>query len=209
MKCPGCGRECAENAAFCPFCGGKLAAGELDALLRAADDAEDFERKRELLNEAKSHFPDSLEVEKKLLFLGRLGEKGGKPDFYRIPFWPLSALDKPGEFSRRKRREMLSRFLNDPEYLRVKEKMPDKEAFAREYFGYMAEKYLEWFVRDTKSVSGLFFFRRSARDKTAICRERAGMMLKNLKNTDDVPEGMKPLLAKAISDARDRLFGQI
>ena len=103
MNCPKCGKEIIDTQArFCPYCAAGLGTGESAEILAQADRETDLTRKRELLLEARRRFPDDFQVEKRLLFQGRLGEKGGKPDEtdqLKKPFevlrMPIASVDDP------------------------------------------------------------------------------------------------------------------
>ena len=213
MNCPDCGKTVDTSAGyplFCPWCGHKLALSEdagLNKLLTKAQAEEDYAKKREILLEAKRLYPDEIEVEKQLLYIGRLYEKGGKPDFYRIPFWPLNALEKPGEFSRRDRSKMLDSFLNNPELKRVAALSGDGEAFYKEYYTAMMIRYIDLFIKGATSNNSLFFFRRSEKNRVGRYTNCVRFMLNNLEASVDVPQETKAVLRQAILDAYRISFG--
>ncbi|MCR4622794.1 MAG: zinc ribbon domain-containing protein [Clostridiales bacterium] len=207
MNCPACGREIIDaQARFCPYCAVSLDAGELASILARADAETDQTKKRELLLEAKSRFPGDFEVEKRLLFQGRLGEKGGKPDFYRIPFWPLIALERPGEFSSRERSKMLDCFFGNPEIARVSALSPDPEAFEREYYEEMGFRYVDMFLKEANSNKYFLGFRRSERDVMGRCRAALNKMLINLRTSKDVPDRCRVPMEEALEKGFKRVF---
>lgn len=209
MNCPACSRAIIDTGArFCPYCARPLDPGESAEMLARADRETDLTKKRELLLEARERFPDDFEVEKRLLFLGRLGEKGGKADFYRIPYWPLMALERPGEFSARERAQMLDSFFGNPEIGRVAAMSGDPDAFEKEYFGEMGFRYVEVFLKESNSNKYFQGFRRSERDVRCRCRESLDRMVKNLRTSADVPETYRALMEEALEKGFARVFGQ-
>ena len=214
MNCPFCGKTVDASggiASFCPYCGQKLALSDdahLNELLQRAENEEDYSKKHDLLLEARQYCPEHPEVEKRLLYIGRLWEKGGKPDFYRIPFWPLNALEKPNEFSRRERKRMLDSFFLNPELKCVAELFDDETAFFKEYYGRMAKDYLELFVKGATSNNSILFFRRSEKSRIRSCLTCVAAMLVNLESSPDVPQEDKPLMKEALLKASRLLFGE-
>ena len=190
MNCPKCGKEIIDTQArFCPYCAAGLDAGESAEILALADRETDLARKRELLLEARRRFPDDFQVEKRLLFQGRLGERGGKPDFYRIPFW-------------------LDSFFNNPDIARVAAMSGDPEALEKEYFEEMGFGYVDMFLKEANSNRFFLGFRRSERDVRSRCRVSLDTMIKNLRTSGDVPDRYRALLEEALEKGFIRVFGK-
>ncbi|MBR6009168.1 MAG: zinc ribbon domain-containing protein [Clostridia bacterium] len=208
MNCPACGKEIIDTQArFCPYCATRLDPGGSAEILGRADGESDLTNKWALLLEARSRFPDDFQVEKRLLFLGRLGEKGGKPDFYRIPYWPLTALERPGDYSGRDRAKMLESFFGNPEIGRVAAMSGDPEAFEKEYFEEMGFRYVEVFMKEANSNRYFLGFRRSDRDVKYRCRGSLDAMIKNLRTSKDVPDRYRALTEEALEKGFIRVFG--
>lgn len=209
MKCPFCGKESEDRGLFCCWCGAKLTAeaSEEEELIRAALDCEDPVRQHEKLLEAQARFPNSREVRRRLLYLGRMYERGGKPDFYRIPFWPLNALEKPRDFSARERKKMLDSFFRNPEIDAVGALFPDAAAFRQAYFDYMADRYVDMFIKSATSNNSFLGFRRRPADVTARCETAVVNMIAGLRRSEDVPEADKRPMEKALAAGFERQFG--
>ena len=209
MNCPKCGKEIIDTQArFCPYCAAGLGTGESAEILAQADRETDLTRKRELLLEARRRFPDDFQVEKRLLFQGRLGERGGKPDFYRIPFWPLTALERPGEYSARERSRMLDSFFSNPDIARVAAMSGDPEALEKEYFEEMGFGYVDMFLKEANTNRFFLGFRRSERDVRSRCRVSLDTMIRNLRTSGDVPDRYRALLEEALEKGFIRVFGK-
>ena len=211
MICPNCLQAIKDaDALFCPKCGKRIERVETDSpaeFLSKAQAETDYAKKHEILLEAKKRFPNNAEVEKQLLFIGRLYEKGGKPDFYRIPYWPLSALERPGEFTHRQRSEMLNRFFNDTELERVAELSENREAFRRGYFEEMAASYIELFIKGANSNNSFWLFRRSEKSRLIRYASCVRNMLVNLRDCKDVSEEDRQLMEQAIQSACVKTLG--
>ena len=214
MNCPYCVKPIdltGGKPAFCPWCGRALkdeVDDELSIALQSADAEADTAKRHELLLMLREHYPQNIEVEKRLLFLGRLWERGGKPDFYRIPYWPLNALEKPGEFSKRQRKGMLDRFFSNPEFERVAALSEDKEAFRREYYRRMCADYSDLFIKKATSNNSILFFRRSEAGRLNHCIECLDSMLYNLHNSQYVPEDCRLPFRDALLDGFEDVFGR-
>lgn len=188
--CPNCGKQSlfdSERPVFCSKCGQRFTEGGDDesSMLSKAAAEKDYAKKHELLLKVLEKYPGSLEAEKQLLYLGRLWERGGKPDFYRIPYWPLSVFETPRSFSARQREEMMSRFFDNPELERVAELMPDKEAFMNDYIEYMCRCYVDLFIKGSSANSTFLGFRRKPED---VMRRSAACVMTILKNIDKCDE---------------------
>lgn len=204
--CPKCGKTTlyeGEAPKFCAHCGGEFKIGEkkdeaLDKLLKNALSEGDTAKRYQLLLKAREAYPDCYEVEKEILFLGRLYERGGKPDFYRIPYWPLAAYENPGEFSRKKREEMLTRFFENPEIDRVADLLGDKDAFWEEYLFRMAKGYVDLFLKGNNANSTFFGFRRREGEIMKRCAQSLVRMLANIEKADYPDEKLRKTLVRAL-----------
>lgn len=213
MICPECRKEVRSPDGlplFCPWCGTKLSLSgdaELNSLLTRADNERDYAKKHEILLDAAKRYSDNIEIEKRLLFIGRLWEKGGKPDFYRIPYWPLNALEKPGEFSARERAKMLSSFFDNPEVARIAALSGDERAFLSEYYHRMAADYIDLFIKNATSNNSFLFFRRSENNRLSRYAGCVKAMIANLENAEAVPQDLKPVMKQALLSGFRTVFG--
>ena len=194
---------------FCPLCGKEVAFGDggkvADLLIEAAK-IEDPAAKYAVLSEAKALAPDDPEVNKQILYLGKMYVRDGKADFYRIPFWPLTALERPGELPRREKEKMLTAFFNNPEVGRVAELFPDKSAFLAEYYDYMALMYVDIMMKGSTANNSFLGF---PRRKEEVCRRCAGGLVNMLKNLDkaELPTAeQKQLLHASLIRAFGKVF---
>ncbi len=215
MDCPHCKNSININEGlplYCPWCGGKLnpdtdEAGLASMLLQAKSET-DSVKKHDILIKAKEIYGVRREIEKELLLLGRLYERGGKPDFYRIPYWPLNAIEKPREFSKRDRQKMLDSFFSNPQLMRVAEMYEDRMAFINEYLTSMSEEYVRTFMQNSNTNLYFLGFRRKADDVRSRCEGCMIRMLQNLKNMKEIPDDMKTPMRNALIEGFGRVFGE-
>ena len=211
IRCPKCGRifpADGDAPRYCSACGTALRAndGGRQALLRAADEETDAARRRERLLAARETWPNDYEIERRLLYIGRLYERGGKPDFYRIPFWPLQALEHPRDFSAKERARMLETFFEGPELARVCALAPDEDTFWRDYLDEMARQYVELFIKCASANSLFLGFKRRPNDvmkRSAAC---VAQMLRTIETGAQVPEARRQPLEAALWRGFEQVF---
>lgn len=204
IRCAKCGEETAYSARppkFCAYCGGIFAEEAENRHLKAALAEPDYAKKRELLLSARAECPDSYEIEMELLCLGRLYEKGRSADFYRIPFWPLQALETPRAFPEGERRKMLSSFFENPAIPPVLELAPSPDAFWRDYLKRMAREYVNIFIRSSSANSLILGFHRSERDVMRRSVPCALTMAENIRTSALVPEPLRKILEASVINA--------
>lgn len=199
------GRYAREAARFCQFCGAEFPAEEgqsaAEEILRRAERETDYARKRALYRQALEADENCLEAWKQLAFLGRLGEKGGKPDFSRIPSWPLDCLFQPREYKREQRAEMLRLLLHNAPYLAALAKVPNAAAFRREYLTAMAAQYIALFLRHNAQISmALFGIRRRPAEVRQRIIAAVAVMRENAAALPEVPEELRAELQAALEE---------
>ena len=172
-----------------------------EEILRRAERETDYARKRALYQQALEADENCLEAWKQLAFLGRLGEKGGKPDFSRIPSWPLDCLFQPREYKREQRAEMLRLLLHNAPYLAALAKVPDAAAFRREYLTAMAAQYVDLFLRHNAQISmALFGIRRRSAEVRQRIIAAVAVMRENAAALPEVPEELRAELQAALEE---------
>lgn len=214
QRCSNCGKETqydADRPRFCAHCAHPFDAQtsydeRVRAVLTRARAEEDMARRHSILTAGKAELGEAFEIERELLFMGRLYERGGKPDFYRIPYWPLNALERPDEFSAKQRKRMLDAFFDDPEYARVSALAPDPNDFKDEYFNYMARQYVKLFIKGNLTNFQFLGFRRRAGDAAGRCAGCMARMLIRLSKTDEVRQDDKFALGRALARAFEAEF---
>ena len=201
QTCPKCGKETVyegENRPmFCMHCGAAFA--QEDLLTRAKAES-DYSKKYALLMQARAEKNNDYEIEMEILLLGRLYERGGKPDFYRIPFWPLMALEEPKEFSRAERKKMLTSFFENPAIPAVKALAPSEEAFWQTYLQRMARAYVDMFIRSSNSNAMFLGFRRSEKDTMRRSMACVARLMRAVEESELVPPQLKEILFRAVYD---------
>jgi len=214
MNCTHCQKSIPTSGgipAFCPWCGEKIENThdtQLEILLEAIKTEEDTLARHEKILAAQKLFPDSTELKLQALYLGRMWERGGKPDFFRIPFWPLNAIEKPRQFSAKERRHMLDVFFNNPELAAVCAESDDPDATLNEYLEHISKLYIDLFIKSSNSNSFFLGFRRSAKDNMYRCAECVATMLNNLAQSPEIDTKYKKPLAQALVKGFEAVFGE-
>ncbi len=203
--CPKCGKATlyeGDMPKYCAHCAGELpekgADNGVDALLKEALIEDDTAIRYQHLLKIREKYPGQYAVEFEILCLGRLYERGGKPDFYRIPFWPLAALDTPQEYPKKKREEMLRHFFENPELDRVRALSVNPDDFMQEYLDRMAEGYVDVFLKSSSANSSFFGFRRREGEIMRRCAVCLARMMANVENAPYPDEAVRSMLVKAL-----------
>jgi len=203
--CTHCGAEYTyenEAPAFCSKCGHRLSLADgLETELTAALKTEDTGARYEKLLEIRAAHPDAYPVEFEILCIGRMHERGGKPDFYRIPFWPLAAFETPKQFSKREREKMLVSFFENEDVMRVAALSEDEDAFYRAYYLRMARGYVDLCLKGRNSNASFWGFKRKPQDVMKRCAGPLKKMIENIENAGYPSEKDRGLLAEALRQA--------
>lgn len=213
IRCPLCGKEtlyASDAPLFCSHCAGKLSADAkngLDERIGRALREEDICKRHAALLLLREEFPENRQLEMEILCIGRLYERGGKPDFFRIPFWPLAAFEKPGEFSKKMRAEMLVRFFENPDIANAMALYESAEDFWAEYLFRMAKEYVRLFLKGSSEKNTVLGFRRRENDVLKRCSQALGHMLENIESAPYPDEGKRKLLALGLRRAFQEEFG--
>lgn len=205
MICTGCGCQmdfAAEEAAFCVKCGCRLRpADELERAIESALSEKEIPVRYRRLLQLREAYPNEYKVEFEILCIGRMHERGGRPDFYRIPFWPLTAFETPEQFSGKERGQMLKSFFENPEAERVAALSDDPQEFRRAYYLRMARGFVDICLKGKYENGGILGFRRKPADIMKRCAPQVRKMIVNLEKAQYPDEGSRRLLAVALRHA--------
>jgi len=191
-----------EKPVFCAKCANRFRTGEdFDDELKLALKAEDFALRYKNLCSLREKYADAYEIELEILCLGRLHEKGGKPDFYRIPYWPLAAFDTPKEFSKKDREKMLKIFFESGEVLRVLALAPSEDTFWNDYLFRMSMGYVELFIKSSNANSTFLGFRRRIDDTMKKSAYQLGVMLAGISDSVYPEENVRKILIRNLKKA--------
>ena len=191
-----------EEPVFCAKCANRFRSGmDFEDKLKNALQAEDYGVKRERLIALGEKYGSVYEIELEILLIGRLYEKGGKPDFYRIPFWPLSAFETPREFSKKDRSKMLTTFFESEEVLKVKAICETEERFWNDYLFRSAKSYVELFIKSSNANSTFLGFRRRLGDTMKRSAWALCNMLANIDKADYPSESIRRCLIDNLKNA--------
>ncbi len=191
-----------EKPVFCAKCANRFRSGDdfTDDLKKALD-CEDTSVRHEKLIALREKYGSVYEIELEILCLGRLYERGGKPDFYRIPYWPLAAFDTPREFSKKDREKMLKTFFESEGVLNVLALAPSEEAFWSDYLFRMSMGYVALFIKGSNANSTFLGFRRRLGDTMKRCAYQLGDMLAKIDDGEYPSEGIRKCLIENLKKA--------
>lgn len=205
MICSVCGYKTElqqESAAFCIKCGGRLRpAGGMQEEIADALALSDISMRYKMLLDLREKYKDAYPVEFEILVIGRLYERGGKPDFYRIPYWPLSVFETPAQFSKKECAQMLESFFENPQAQRVCELSGNPQEFFRDYYYRMARGYVDLCLKGKNENTSLLGFRRKNNDIMLRCAPQLLKMLRNIKEAEYPDENRREILADAFRRA--------
>ncbi len=191
-----------EKPVFCARCASRFRSGEdFRDDLKEAVAGDDYARMYERLSALSEKYGSVYEIELEILCLGRLYEKGGKPDFYRIPYWPLAAFDTPREFSKKDREKMIRTFFESEGVLKVKALAPDEETFWQDYLFKMSMGYVALFIKSSNANSTFLGFRRRLGDTMKRCAYQLGNMLANIDASAYPDESVRKMLIANLKKA--------
>lgn len=200
--CPRCGKEARDaSAAFCAYCGtpmpsvsGPLSA-EIQAVLDRVKASEDPKIQHDLLAEAEKQYPDSLEIARELLYLGRLHERNRKKiDFSIIKCHLLHMYLTPKAFGANRKQEMREELFGHPQLLRCQQLAPDADAFTREYLIHLSAQFAGLFLRGSTSYTRTFFGLRVGGRLEKVLAEPACDMLVNIRRDMELDSDQREML---------------
>jgi uncharacterized Zn finger protein (UPF0148 family) len=165
--CPRCGRQVNADAgaAFCPYCGGTLAAASADkeneavqAVLKQVSAQTDPEKKHTLLVKAQAEYPNSLAIAEEQLLLGRLYQRNARRlDFSVIKSYLLTLYLEPETLSPQARDGMRQELFHHADLDRCLALAPDQTAFLSHYLTRMSAQFIELFLRGNNLYMHRFF----------------------------------------------------
>ncbi|MBR3929512.1 MAG: hypothetical protein IKJ65_10975 [Clostridia bacterium] len=196
-----------EKPVFCAKCANRFRSGEdfRDELSEALKN-EDYLRRFEALSSLREKHAGVYEIELEILCLGRLYEKGGKPDFYRIPYWPLAAFDTPRDFSKKDREKMLRTLFESEGVLKVKSLAPSESVFWQDYLFRMSRGYVSLFIKSSNANSTFLGFRRRLGDTLKRCAYQLGDMLSAIDDSAYPEENIRRILIENLKKAFISVF---
>ena len=191
-----------EKPVFCARCAHRFCSGEdFRDDLKEALAGDDYAIRHEKLASLREKYENVYEIELEIMCLGRLYEKGGKPDFYRIPYWPLAAFDTPREFSKKEREKMVRTFFESENLLYVKGLAPNEEIFWNDYLFKMSMGYVELFIKSSNANSTFLGFRRRPGDTMKKSAYQLGNMLAVIDDSDYPAENVRKILIESLKKA--------
>ncbi|MGI6688975.1 MAG: hypothetical protein ACOX6Y_11645 [Christensenellales bacterium] len=132
----------------------------LEEYLHIAETEEDPVLIHEALTRAEALAPDNLDIQKRLLLLGRLHERNPKRfDFSVIKCYILHAFEHPEVHNDSQREQMIREVFDHPRLKKALSLAEDANAFLQEYLLALSQDYMRMFVAgDNSHVPRVFGF---------------------------------------------------
>lgn len=217
IHCSKCGGEMqvpeGQAPRLCPYCGKSLletsenkAASELETRLAQERNPK---KKFKMIQEALSANPDSFEANRALLYHGRLHEpmRGRDVDFSIIKSYLLHVLEKPDAYSPNELDAKYEELLNGSQLRKTMALAPDGDAFFTEYLRYLAQDYIDLFIRgDSRNSRMVFGFSRSVESTAKLCGDVVSGMLVTLQASERIHDDQRRILRQAILDGFSATF---
>ncbi len=204
IQCAKCHKtiSAADSAAFCPYCGERIAPAAGGADLFAVRNEDDPEKKHELLLALQAQHPDSLEVAEEILYLGRLYDRNKKGiDFSVIKSYVLNVYLDPEEIKPDKREALRREIFSHPDLDRCLELTENKEAFLSRYLEHISEEFIRLFLKGSSRHMHTFFGFTQTSKAPKFLAQPAAVMLKNMQRDGSLTGEQRELLMRAFYTA--------
>lgn len=195
--CPRCHQAIgAADAAFCPFCGEKLAktGPDLSAVLQLSDPVQ----KHEQLVSLQAQYPDNLAIAEEILHLGRLYERGRKGmDFSIIKCYLLNVYLEPETIKSKQRAALRQELFHHPDLDACLALAENREEFLYRYLMRLSEDFIRLFLQgSSRYMHQLFGFVNNSKAPKYLAQPAAKMLM-NMQKDDTLDEAQRPLLMRA------------
>ena len=222
--CNHCGKKTeGEGIAFCPYCGERL--GFPNALQGEAEEApvnpeaakwieralkeKTIQKRKKVLEEAKSIFQDDRSIDWELLFIGKPQKKRRDGDFFIIKSYLLQFYRSPVDFPEAQRMNMRRELFEGPELKQYLEKEQNPQRVMEDYLLRICTEYIEIFLEGDNRVNGSIFGFRLERAKEKTVARPAAEMIRRMERDEQLsPEQRKELPEAMYRAFSDRYAGK-
>ncbi len=127
-----------------------------DSLRLQAEKQTDPKKKKALLDQAASLYPQELSIQEELLHLGRLWQRDPRHlDYHVIKCYLLHVFQDPASETPDMRKQMLHELTEDPQLLLCRQMAGDKEdIFLRRYVTRLCREYVKLFLKGSNACNG-------------------------------------------------------
>ena len=160
------------------------------------------------LKRAETLDPDSLAVQRALLMLGRLHERGKKPaDYSLIKSYLLHSFEHPEKYTEAALEAAADELFRGPRLQRCLDLAQDTRAFLEEYLDDLAAEYMRIFITgDSSHAPRVFGLSVKARLHSYLARPTADMIINALQSPFLTKEQQR-LVARSVYRAFSRQMG--
>ena len=202
--CPVCRKDQpVGDAAFCPFCGASLAVPapvpeSVKKTLEALQKTDDPVKKHKLLMAAREECPDQLDIEREILFLGRLHERNAKsPSFDVIKCFLLHFYLTPENFSPEKKAQMRRELFEDEQLKRCQALAPDAAAFTAAYLKRLSGEFIRLFLEGSNYYMHSIFGFTMKKNTSKLLAAPASTILSNIRKDGELSQEQRDMLMNA------------
>lgn len=160
------------------------------------------------LKKAETLDPDNLEVQRALLMLGRLHERGKNPaDYSAIKSYLLHSFEHPEKYREEELKAAAGQLFSDPQLLRCLSLTPDTQAFTEQYLDDLSEEYMRIFITgDSSHAPRVFGFSARIKMNTYLARPVSDLV-SNALQSPFLMQDQRRMVARAIYKAFSRQMG--
>ena len=177
-------------------------------LLHEAAQSDDPAYAHACLKRAETLDPDSLAVQRALLMLGRLHERGKKPaDYSLIKSYLLHSFEHPEKYTEAALEAAADELFRGPQLLRCLDLAPDPQAFLEQYLDDLAAEYIRIFIAgDSSHAPRVFGLSVKAQLHSYLARPTADM-ISNALQSPFLTKEQQRLTARSVYRAFSRQMG--
>lgn len=160
------------------------------------------------LTKAETLDPDNLSVQRALLMLGRLHERGRDPaDYSAIKSYVLHSFEHPEKYSEEGLKSAAEKMFRDPRLMRCLALAPDPQVFLEQYLDDLAEEYMRVFIAgDSSHAPRVFGFSARLKMSTYLARPVSDL-ISNALQSPFLTEDQRRMTARAVYKAFSRQMG--
>lgn len=177
-------------------------------LLHEAAQSDDPVYAHACLKRAEMLDPQSLAVQRALLMLGRLHERGKKPaDYSLIKSYLLHSFEHPEKYTEAALEAAADELFRGPQLLRCLDLAPDPQAFLEQYLDDLAAEYIRIFIAgDSSHAPRVFGLSVKAQLHSYLARPTADM-ISNALQSPFLTKEQQRLTARSVYRAFSRQMG--
>lgn len=178
-------------------------------ILARAEKQKDPKKRYKLYCDAQRIAPDSFEVNRALLYHGRLHEPYGRKglDYSAFKCYLMNIFEHPGEYTATQMTEKLDELLEGEQLRRTLAASPDPDAFFAEYLRHLTDEYVTMFIHGRSANSVYFLGIRRTNDSAASqCAACVRTMLREVSICGRLNGAQREIIRQQLRSSFTKLF---